>query len=61
MIHNKNRFPKVWPHNEHLVQILLWLNIKQQRGENTFWVAVLSSAKQVAKFFAHWPSCIAAA
>lgn len=30
-------------------------------GQDTFWVAVLSSARQVAKFFAHWPSCIAAA
>lgn len=28
---------------------------------NTFWVAVLSSARQVARFLAHWPSCIAAA
>lgn len=29
--------------------------------KDTFWVAVLSSARQVAKFLAHWPSCIAAA
>lgn len=28
---------------------------------DTFWVAVLSSARQVARFLAHWPSCIAAA
>ena len=29
--------------------------------KDTFWVAVLSSARQVAKFLAHWPSCMAAA
>ena len=28
---------------------------------STFWVAVRSSARQVARFLAHWPSCIAAA
>lgn len=32
-----------------------------EEDTNTFWVAVLSSARQVAKFLAHWPSCIAAA
>lgn len=32
-----------------------------KRDTSTFWVAVLSSARQVAKFLAHWPSCIAAA
>lgn len=27
----------------------------------TFWTDVLSSARQVARFLAHWPSCMAAA
>ena len=30
-------------------------------NKQTFWVAVLSSARQVARFLEHWPSCIAAA
>jgi len=40
---------------EHTARQVVVLN------EYTFWVAVLSSARQVARFLEHWPSCIAAA
>lgn len=50
-------FPPWWDESYYLY-LYLYLKIL---SIGTFWVAVLSSARQVAKFFAHWPNCIAAA